>query len=70
MKGELSKRACQEILSHAHYASTADACRRALREDTPEAYHHALHEITTSTNRSSEYAVVIDKAEHALRHDR
>lgn len=70
MRGELSKQAVQKISKHAYYATTASACERALRADTPEGYRDALHEITHSSNRSSEYAVVIDRAEEALRNDR
>ena len=69
MRGEESKRACQEIARHGYYATTVSAAERALRADTPEAYTQALSEITHSSNRSSEYAVVIDRAESALRND-
>ncbi len=70
MRGELSKQAVQQIVKQARYATTGDSCRRALQEDSSEAYHYALQEIVNSPNRSSEYAVVIDAAEHALRNDR
>lgn len=70
MRGEQMKQAVKEIHDHSYYANTSDACKQALREDTPEAYHHALESIVNGPNRSLEYAVNIDKAEKALREDR
>ena len=70
MRGEQSKQAVREIAEHARYATTASACEHAMREDTPEAYRDALNKIVNGPNRSSEYAVNIDKAESALKNDR
>ena len=70
MRGESVKKAVQEIHDHAYYANTSDACKEAMHRDTPEAYRLALEKIVNSPNRSSEYAVNIDKAEKALREDR
>jgi hypothetical protein len=70
MRGERMKEAVQQIEKNAHYATTGSACRRAMQEDTPEAYHSALREIVNSSNRSGEYGVNIDKAERAIREDR
>jgi hypothetical protein len=67
MRGEAAKQAVQQIEKHSYYASTGDACRRALRADTPEAYTRALSEIVNSGNRSGEYATNISAAESALR---
>lgn len=69
MRGEKMKQAVQDIANHARYANTGDACRDAMSKDTPEAYARALDKIITGPNRSSEYAVNIDKAERALRED-
>lgn len=69
MRGEQSKKAIQEIAEHSYYANTSDACREALKQDTPEGYTRALDKIVNGPNRSSEYAVNIDKARKALRED-
>lgn len=69
MRGEAMKKAVQEISEHAYYATTGDACRKAMQADTPEGYARALDAIINSNNRSSEYAVNISRAEEALRED-
>ena len=69
MRGERLKQATQEIEKHAHYAHVADACREALREDTPEAYKRAMEHVANHSG-GGEYAVNVDRARSALREDR
>ena len=45
MRGKSVKKAVQEIHDHAYYANISDACKEAMRRDTPEAYRSALEKI-------------------------
>ncbi len=68
MREERWKNAVQSIDSRRpYYATTSDACKKALQRDTAEGYRDALREIVNSPNRSGEYAQVIDTARDALK---
>lgn len=46
MKEERWKQAVEKISKNAGYATNADACEKALRQDTAQGYRDALREVS------------------------